>query len=73
MDHSEMKSEFDGQMLRINQSSIAAPVNYDLQEPNFERVIKQSTLSHRSEIQLDRVVNRLFEDAGRKKLHRDKI
>lgn len=41
--------------------------------PNFECFIRSQALSHHSERQLDKVVNRLFEDAGRKKIKMEKL
>ena len=50
----------------------AVPMN-DFSEPMLERFMRSQALSHHSEMQLDRAVNRLFEDAGRKKMKLEKM
>ena len=40
----------------------------DFSEPMLEKFMRSQALSHHSEMQLDKAVNRLFDDAGRKKM-----
>lgn len=54
----------------MNQTS--HPIN-DFMDPTLERFIRSQALSHHSEMQLDKAVNRLFEDAGRKKMKLEKM
>ena len=42
-------------------------------EANFERFMRSQALSHHSEMQLDKAVNRLFDDAGKKKIKLEKM
>ena len=48
-------------------------MNFEYSEPNLniDRYVRSQALSQHSEIQLDKVVNRLFEDAGKKKIKRE--
>ena len=48
-------------------------MNYDYSEPNLERFMRSQALSQHSEMQLDKAVNRLFGDAGRKKMKLEKM
>ena len=50
----------------INQSHV--PTMGDMSENMLEKFMRSQALSHHSEMQLDKAVNRLFEDAGRKKM-----
>ena len=52
--------------MMINQSHV--PTMGDFTEPMLEKFMRSQALSHHSEMQLDKAVNRLFEDAGRKKM-----
>ena len=45
----------------------------DFSDPVLERFMRSQALSHHSEMQLDKAVNRLFEDAGRKKMKLEKM
>lgn len=42
-------------------------------DPLLERLMKSQALSHHSEMQLDQAVNRLFDDAERKKMKMEKL
>ena len=57
--------DLGGLQQMMNQSQI--PLN-DFSEPMLEKFMRSQALSHHSEMQLDKAVNRLFEDAGRKKM-----
>lgn len=39
----------------------------------LEKFMRSQALSHNSEMQLDKAVNRLFDDAGRKKMKMEKL
>ena len=54
----------------MNQSAV--PLN-DFNDATLERFMRSQALSHHSEMQLDKAVNRLFEDAGRKKMKLEKM
>jgi len=54
----------------MNQSAV--PMN-DFSDPMLERFMRSQALSHHSEMQLDKAVNRLFDDAGRKKMKLEKM
>ena len=45
----------------------------DFNDPMLERFMRSQQLSHHSEMQLDKAVNRLFDDAGRKKMKLEKM
>lgn len=45
----------------------------DFNDPILEKFMRSQALSHHSEMQLDKAVNRLFEDAGRKKMKLEKL
>jgi len=45
----------------------------DFTDPTLERFVRSQALSHHSEMQLDKAVNRLFEDAGRRKMKLEKM
>jgi len=57
--------DLGGLQQMMNQSQV--PMN-DFSEPMLEKFMRSQALSHHSEMQLDKAVNRLFEDAGRKKM-----
>ena len=48
------------------------PIN-DFNDPMLEKFMRSQALSHNSEMQLDKAVNRLFDDAGRKKMKMEKL
>ena len=65
----DLRSEDDlAQMM--NQSAV--PMN-DYSDPLLERLMRSQALSQHSEMQLDKAVNRLFDDAGRKKMKLEKM
>lgn len=68
----DLRSEEDlaGLHQMMNQSQV--PMN-DFSEPMLEKFMRSQALSHQSEMQLDKAVNRLFEDAGRKKMKLEKL
>ena len=60
--------------LREMMNHSALPMNNnDFTDPMLERFMRSQALSHHSEIQIDKAVNRLFEDAGRKKIKLERM
>lgn len=58
----------------VNRSSAHGPHGDEFtQDPLLERLMKSQALSHHSEMQLDQAVNRLFDDAERKKMKMEKL
>ena len=55
----------------MNQSAV--PTMNDFADPMLERFMRSQALSQHSEMQLDKAVNRLFDDAGRKKMKLEKM
>lgn len=57
----------------MNQSAVPMNLHNDLTDPLLERFIRSQAMSHHTEMQLDKAVNRLFDDAGRKKIKLERL
>lgn len=71
MDPEDERSEED--LSGLHQMMNQSQVPNDFSEPMLEKFMRSQALSHYSEMQLDKAVNRLFEDAGRKKMKLEKL